>query len=217
MDAYTFSLALGATGLVVMGLRGLGSHGHGHSQAGHHGTGHHDAGHHGPGHHDTSHAGHHGHHPETYSHGSHLFWTLASPRVWFSVLAGGGAVGLAAKSFLTEPFVAGMAIAGGLLFERFIVSPVWNFLLRFESRPALTLESAVMEEARAETDFDAKGQGLISLDLDGQVVQLLGTLTTDERRLGVRVKRGSRLRIEEVDGARNRCVVSFVHEELLKG
>ena len=214
MDAYTFSLALGATGLVVMGLRGLGSHGHGHSQAGHHG-GHHGAGHHQAGHH--GHAGDHGHHHETPSHSSHLIWTLASPRVWFSVLAGGGAVGLAAKSFLAEPFVAGMAIAGGLLFERFVVSPVWNFLLRFESRPALTLESAVMEEARAETDFDAKGQGLISLDLDGQVVQLLGTLTNDDRRLGVRVKRGSRLRIEEVDGARNRCVVSFVHEELLKG
>ena len=144
-------------------------------------------------------------------------WALASPRSWFSVLTGGGAVGLAVQSFLREPLVAAVAIAGGLAFERFLVAPLWNFLMRFESRPALTLESALLEEARAETDFDAEGHGLISVDLDGQIVQLLGRLGPEERRAGVTVRRGSVVRIEEVDGARNRCVVSFVREGSPRG
>lgn len=135
------------------------------------------------------------------------FWAWASPRVWFSVLVGAGATGLIAKGFLFEPLVAGLAIAGGLAFERLLVGPFWNFLLRFESRPALTLESALYEEVSAETDFDARGEGLVALELDGQIVQLLGRLRSPE---GERVRRGARLRIEEIDAGRNRCLVSRI-------
>lgn len=125
------------------------------------------------------------------------------------MLVGGGATGLIAKGFLFEPVIAGLAIAGGLAFERFLVGPFWNFLLRFESRPALTLESALYEEASAETDFDVRGEGLVAIELDGQVVQLLGRLSPSEMN-GERVRRGARLRIEEIDTGRNRCLVSRI-------
>jgi hypothetical protein len=226
MDAYTFCLALGGLGLVVMGLRAVG-HGHGHpgaNQLGHSG-GHHPTGDHptlSPGHGaSASHApvaGHASapHHAAAHPAGSREFgksaWHWASPRVWFSVLVGAGATGLVAKSFLFEPLVAGFAVLGGLAFERFLVGPIWNFLLRFESRPALTLESALYEEVIADTDFDQAGQGIVRVELDGQVVQLLGTLAPGDR-AGNRIRRGARLRVEEVDGSRNRCVVSRIGSE----
>jgi hypothetical protein len=123
-----------------------------------------------------------------------------------------GATGLLLRPLLLEPLLAGSAVLGGLAFERFLVGPIWKLLFRFESRQAVTLESAIMEEASAETDFDAGGQGLIKLELDGQVVQLLGTLRPEDRAAERRVRRGDRVRIEEVDPASNRCTVSFAGE-----
>jgi hypothetical protein len=67
----------------------------------------------------------------------------------------------------------------------------------------------VMEEAEAMMDFDAQGQGLIKLELDGQVVQLLGSLSPEEMSQARRIRRGDLLRIEDVDAARNRCIVSY--------
>jgi hypothetical protein len=99
-------------------------------------------------------------------------------------------------------------MAGGVAFERYVVMPIWNFLCRFESAPALTLERAVFEVAQAVMDFDAQGEGLIAVDLDGQLVQVLGILRPEERAIGVRVRRGGRVRIEEVNTIRNRCIVS---------
>ena len=40
---------------------------------------------------------------------------------------------------------------------------------------------------------------MVSVEVDGQVVQLLGTLSPTDRALGVSVRAGARLRIEEVD------------------
>jgi hypothetical protein len=204
MGPYGFSLALGATGLAVMALLGLSQHGSdhtGHDVAHHAGApGHgHDAGHH-----DAQHAG-----PQHGSAGFGRLITLLSPRLWFSFLVGAGATGLLVRPFLFEPLVAAAALAGGVAFERFLIRPVWAFLFRFESRPAALLESAVMEEARAVADFDARGQGLIQLELDGQILQLLGTLTPEDRAAATRVRRGDLLRIEDVDATRNRCIVSY--------
>jgi len=103
-----------------------------------------------------------------------------------------------------------IALIGGIAFETVVVRPIFNSLFRFESHPAQTLESAIMSEARAVTGFDANGNGLISLELGGEVVQILGMLTRDERTAGVRVRAGDAVRIEEVDPARNRCVVSRI-------
>jgi translation initiation factor IF-1 len=60
------------------------------------------------------------------------------------------------------------------------------------------------------TGFDANGNGLISLELGGEVVQVLGTQLNEEREAGVRIRAGDMVRIEEVDSARNRCTVSRI-------
>ena len=109
--------------------------------------------------------------------------------------------------------VALAAVAGGVLFEAALVRPLWNFAFRFASEPALTLESCLMDEARAVSGFDRNGQGLIAVELDGQLVQVLGTLRAEDRGTGVRVRAGDRVRIEEVDAKRNTCVVSYEGRE----
>lgn len=200
MGPYGFCLALGVTGLAFMALFGLGHHGAGgHGHAGHVGHG----GHGGHG----GHAGHAGHGHEVG--GAARFASLLSPRLLFTFLAGVGATGLLARPFLFEPVLLGVSLAGGVAFEKFIIGPIWKFLFRFESRPATMLQSMVMEEAEAMMDFDAKGQGLIKLELDGQVVQLLGTLSPEEISQARRIRRGDLLRIEDFDAERNRCTVSF--------
>ena len=131
-----------------------------------------------------------------------------SPRVLFSVLLGLGTTGVLAGHVLGGVPLFLAASAGGVLFERFVVNPMWNFGLRFASRPALTLESAVADEALVVSGFDANGQGLIELQLDGQAVRVLGTLQPADRAVGVRLRTGDRVRVEAVDAERNRCTVS---------
>lgn len=210
MGPYGFFLALGLTGLVVMAVLGFGHHGGDHA---HHAGADGHAGHVGHGQAGDGHAGGHGdaagHQAEHSGGGLSSLLALLSPRVLFSFFVGVGATGLLADPLLAEPFTAVAAIAGGFLFERFLVGPVWKFLFRFESRPAAMLESAVMEDAHAVMDFDAQGQGLVRIELNGQVVQLLGTLSPEERVSARRIRRGDLLRVEDVDTARNRCIVSY--------
>jgi hypothetical protein len=87
---------------------------------------------------------------------------------------------------------------------------VWNFAFRFASAPALTLESAVEDDAQAVTNFDASGCGIIAVEVDGHLVQVLGTLVKSDRESGVRVRAGDSVRIEDVDADRNRCTVRRV-------
>lgn len=212
MDLYITSLLLGAAGLGVMALSGLGSRGH----AGAAGRG------------SAGHAGHLGGH--THAHAGHAartlgqaqaaaggirgaalktVWSLTSPRFLFSFLLGFGTAGLVVRPFVGGLILPLAAIAGGVALERLLVAPIWNFAMRFASTPASTLESAITDEATAVTAFDANGQGIVSLEVDGQVVQILATLQPDARRLaGPRVRAGQRLRIEEVDAERSRCTVS---------
>jgi hypothetical protein len=199
-DPYVFALALGGTGLLAMAVMGAhGRAGAGHGHAGHHHAGGHHAGaHHGSAHHAGSH-----HQP-----GGSRWSVLLSPRVAFSVLVGFGAAGLALRAFLGGPWLFGAAVAGGIVFEAALVGPIWNLLLRFASQPAMTLEQGVMDEAEAATSFNAEGDGLVKLVLDGQVVQLLGSLSPADRATGIRVRAGDRLIIEAVDSARQRCTVS---------
>ena len=114
------------------------------------------------------------------------------------------------RPVLAEPWLAIAAVLGGVAFERFLIAPLWNFLSRFESVPALTLESCVEDEARAVTAFDRAGHGLIAVELDGHIVQLLGVLSPQEQETGIRVRAGDRLRIEAVDANRNRCTVTLL-------
>ena len=136
-------------------------------------------------------------------------WTsLLSPRLLFSLMVGFGAGGIAAAP-LGEPWQIVIAGAAALVFETLLVGPLWRFLFRFESRTAVTLESSIEDEARAVTGFDANGNGLVALDVDGQVVQLLATLAPDERARGVRIRSGDLVRVAEVDAERGRCTVTL--------
>jgi hypothetical protein len=213
MDLYTVSLATGAVGLGIMAFGGLahGAHaGHSHGAQG--------------GAHDGAHIGHAfggraggaggrisgmgARGARASSSGGGWRWTsLLSPRLLFSFFVGFGAGGILATS-LAEPLRLAAAVAAGIAFEALLVGPMWRFLFRFESREASTLESAIEDEARAVTGFDANGNGLVALELDGQLVQLLATLAPDERARGVRIRSGDLVRIAEVDAARGRCTVT---------
>jgi hypothetical protein len=135
--------------------------------------------------------------------------SLLSPRVAFSILTGVGAAGLLLDDWLPGLLLLVVAIAAGLAFEGLLVRPFWNFLFRFASTPAQTLETSLMDRATAVTGFDAQGQGIVSIIMNGEIVQLLGTLRPEDRAAGVRVRTGDALTVEDVDGKRNRCVVSW--------
>jgi hypothetical protein len=208
MDLYTVSLATGAVGLGIMAVGGL-SHGThaGHSQAAH--TAQTQAGHAGgaaariPGMRPGGIRG-----ARTSSSSGGRKWTsLLSPRLLFSFFVGFGAAGILASS-LHEPLRLAAAVAAGIVFEAALVGPLWRFLFRFESREASTLETSIEDEARAVTGFDANGNGLVALELDGQLVQLLATLAPDERARGVRIRCGDLVRIAAVDAERGRCTVT---------
>jgi hypothetical protein len=232
MDLYIFCVVLGAAGMAAMAFLGFtsshgGSH-HGHDTSGHemHGIGaaHTHAiapsdgiGHSGVHAHAVSHAGHAhpGAHPHAAPHAHHEgwrsnVWSWLSPRVMFNFLVGFGVTGLLVERLVGPVLALPIAVAGGVAFETLVVRPIFNSLFRFESAPAETLESALMSEGRAVTGFDSRGNGLISLELGGEVVQVLGTQLSQEHAAGVRIRAGDVVRIEEVDGTRNRCTVSRI-------
>ena len=202
MDFYTFSLLLGGLGLAAMAVGGLGLGGHGGGARGH--------AHGGARHGGLRHGGSARLHGGARGAASRVLGALTSPRVLFSVLLGIGATGTLARGLLGGGLLLGAAIAGGIAFERLLVTPVWNLAMRFASRPALTLESCIADEATAVTGFDEHGQGLVAVELDGQVIQVLATLPPPELAAGARVHAGDRVRIEAVDAQRNRCTVSML-------
>jgi hypothetical protein len=209
MDLYISSMLLGVIGLGAMALSGFGHQGHGGHGHGHGDIGHSHAGH---GHAGDAHGGH-GHHHDTGHSGSHGFslWALMSPRMLFSLALGFGLAGQTFARMMPGKFLEMVAaFIGAMAFEALLMRPLWNLIMKFESGPALTLESSVDDEATAVTSFDANGQGIVSLELDGQVVQVLATLTSGDRDLGVRVRAGQRVRIEDVNPATNQCTVRAV-------
>ncbi len=220
MDLYISSLLLGATGLGAMALSGLGNRGHSAGHGGHGGQSGHAIGGHAHGLHVHTGHGHsvanaaHSHHVAAHlvqNAASRTFWSLMSPRFLFSFALGFGVAGQVFRPVLGGPVLLAAAIGGAVLFERLLVSPLWNFAMRFASEPARTLESAVTDEATAVTAFDANGQGIVSIEVDGQVQQILATLSANDRLLpGARVRAGQRLRIEDVDAERNRCTVTLL-------
>ena len=198
MNIYEFTLALGAAGLGIMGLSGFA-----HTIGGHHGA---HAG-------QSSHTGHHAVSVRAGGRGGggrvggRALWALLSPRPLFSILVGFGAMGLVLHNIVPAAALFVVAALGGLAFEFGLMRPLWNFLFRFESAPALTLESCIGDEARAATTFDAKVNGLVALELDGQLVHVLGSLRREDRDAGVRVHAGDPVLIDDIDAQRNRCTV----------
>lgn len=209
MDLYITSLALGAAGLGFMALSGLGARGHAGAAHGHAG-GHHAHLSHGHPAHGGSHHGHEHVHVEAPNPLARTLFTVASPRFLFSFLLGLGLTGELLRAYLPEGVLLGAAVLGAVVFERVLVTPLWNFAMRFASNPAETLDTALTDEAVAVTAFDANGQGIVSLEVDGQIVQILATLQPSDRQLGVRVRAGQRVRIEDVNTAANQCTVSLL-------
>ena len=144
MNLYAISLAIGAVGFLAMALTGLGRHGHAHARGPAHGHGHAHVG--------AKHT-HQIHASSARASAVSWLWSLTSPRVLFSLLIGFGTTGLVLRSALSSPLTLAAAVAGGLLFEQLFVGPVWNFLMRFASAPALTLESVLQDEVQAVTGF----------------------------------------------------------------
>lgn len=134
---------------------------------------------------------------------------VPSPRAICSVLALYGAFGnaLIHAAHLRFSTAALVGVAPALLVEYLVVRPVWNLLFRFQGQPSSPLEALLLSEARAVVPF-RNGRGLVSVVRDGRVVQLAATLRDDHSALPVKV--GDRLRIEDVDGPRERVTVSVV-------
>jgi hypothetical protein len=222
MDIYISALVMGAAGMLFMALGGLGRHGRGgSSRAQGHGRTHASnapsAARSAPArqaHVQTSSTRVHSRsRAAAHSAGSsltHALLQLTSPRVLFSVLVGFGATGQFFGPMLSGWALPSAALAGGILFERFVVTPIWNLALKFASRPARTLENAITDEATAVTAFDANGEGIVSFEMDGQIVQVLARLRPGDRWPGLSVRVGQKLRIEDVNAARNTCTVSIL-------
>jgi hypothetical protein len=197
---------------------------HGHLDA-HHGAAH--AGHHGPTHgahgHADAHAGH-GHaghgHPAHEGHGqdghahsdqgggggSVLLRLLpfVSPLNWSGWAIGAGGMGVLLASFgLGEPWLAVGAVAGAFLFQLLCMKPVMKLALGFASRPAGNLEGCLMQSVEAVTPFNERGEGLVRVLIDGRSEDVLARLTPSERQQGLKVRRGDRLMIEEIEPEQN--------------
>ncbi|MHA3774725.1 hypothetical protein ACXR0O_24650 [Verrucomicrobiota bacterium sgz303538] len=208
MDIYLFCFCLGFLGFAVMTFLGL-SHslgdGH-HGGAGAHG---HDVAHGHTGHsHHVDHGANHSAPAKLHGNDAKALWMLLSPRVLFALLLGFGASGLLFRAFLSGPLLLVVAVVAAWIFQAGIVEPLWKFFFGFASTPARTLEHAILEQAKAVANFDTQGQGLVALELDGQIVQMLGRLEQQDREQGVRIRSGDRLMIVSVDSQRNRCTVT---------
>jgi len=194
MDFFASVLAVSAIALVVLAIAGVGHHS---SQASH----------------QHAHAGslhrgaQHGHHTASVPRSLSILSYL-SPLTILSFLFGLGACGLLLGDVIPA-FVPrlGVSIAGGLLWQRFVVRPLWSVLMSFASRPAHTLEDAVSGYAEAITNFNLRGEGIVEVQLDGQQQRLLAILAPDDRN-GEPVAAGTTLFIRSVDPRHQRCVVS---------
>ena len=209
MNVYLSATVVGLLGLIGMAALGLA---HGHSPGGGSHGGH---GHNGHSSHSAASRGHHRASGDTGGSVLSSVLILTSPRLILSVILGFGLIGLLLSTFpltshLPTAMLLGLAGAGGVAFNGLMVQPYWNALMNFQSRPALSLGSSGLESADAVTDFDHSGSGLVALEFEGEVRQLLATLDTVEQQRGLRVRRGDKLHIESIDEERNRCTVSSV-------
>ena len=199
------------------GGHGAGGHGAGGLGHGGHGVGDHGIAGHGGGHGDSGHAGHTGgiapvggHHAGTGGRGrGSVLLTLLSPIVFFSLCIGIGGTGLLLKHFhLPTVIVAFAALCGGALFYGALIGPMWALVFKFASTPSTALEGAIAREAEAVSTFNAEGKGLVKLIIDGQFVQVLATLETDDREDAPKIARGDLLTVTSVDGRTNTCRVA---------
>ena len=131
----------------------------------------------------------------------------------------GAIIGFGATGTLVSPILQGWlrlvaALAGAYIICSFCIRPLLTGLQKWASLPAKTLTDAMLENGTAVTDFDSKGYGLVRLNLDGQIIQLLGQLAPEEQS-GARVRSGETLFVRSVDPAKQRCVVCRTNGSIL--
>lgn len=240
MSIFLTVMIIGLVGLLLMGLPGLGQHGHwGHGLgSGGHGLGHVPAlpvishGHIAIGHavapahgapggmHLPVHAAHASSGGDSGVHGpfgspgaaalggSGIARFIPSPRPIFSLMALYGAFGyaLTGGTHLGVPVSALAALVPAGLIERFMVTPLWNVLFRFQGKPSSSLEELVTERAEAVTPF-RNGRGMVRVLRDGRAVQFRACLCEKHASFPVHV--GDSLIIEEVDAPNERVTVSL--------
>jgi hypothetical protein len=149
-----------------------------------------------------------GRHDGRASEGIARLFTLLSPLTVFSFFMGIGLTGLLVRPYLS-PIPAGLvATAGGIVFYRFLVRPMWGVVLRFASKPAATLRGAVATDAEALSRFDAHGRGMVRVTVDGEVKSLLAYLEPEDTKQGIAVSPGDRLVVTGVDEKKNTCRVT---------
>jgi hypothetical protein len=135
---------------------------------------------------------------------------LPSPRLVFSLLALYGAFGNVLRAaHLTMLTAAVVAVLPAALVERFVVTPVWRLLFRFQAPPSAPLEELILSEATAVTPF-RNGRGIVSTIRDGRLVQFSARLVDAQARTPVKV--GDRLRVEDLDPKNERLTVSVMGE-----
>ncbi|MBC8141680.1 MAG: hypothetical protein H7Y38_09605, partial [Armatimonadetes bacterium] len=103
-----------------------------------------------------------------------------------------------------------LALLGGLAFFVFVVRPLVGLAQRFVSKPATALAGTLAKEAVAQNRFDAQGQGIVNVSIDGQAVRLLARLENDDHEKGVLVAPGDVLVVTQIDEARNTCRVTKI-------
>ncbi len=128
----------------------------------------------------------------------------------FSLLALYGLFGNAIQAYLPHGSAASLAYVLAALpaigIERYIISPLWNMLFAFQGKPCSPLEALTFSEAEAVTQFH-NGKGIVSVVRDGRMVQFTARLPQDQIAMPIHV--GDKLRIEEVDAAKESVTVSI--------
>ncbi len=210
MPLFLVFIVIGLTGLVTMAIPGLARHGH--TGAGTHGLGHAAGGHAAGGHltgHATPHAG---------ALQTKTAPTTSGTRTWASVipplptifafLAVYGAFGnlLLKGAHLPMLWASLAALVPAWAVERFLVSPLWNLMMRAQGEPCSPLEDLLLREAEAVTVFK-NGRGIVSVVRDGRMVQFSAHLLEAQANMPIRV--GDKLRIEEVDAEKEHLTVTL--------
>ena len=136
---------------------------------------------------------------------SHL---LISPVDIFAFCLGAGATGLVLESVINQKWLIVAVVTGALLMRYGIMQPIMNFILGFASKPSDGLEGLIAAEAQVVSSFNKEGKGLVQLELDGQIRQVLAQLDFPEIPNATLIARGDHLIVLDVDPKRNTCVVS---------
>jgi hypothetical protein len=134
---------------------------------------------------------------------------LLSPLNWCAWLVGAGAAGTVAHSLGAPPgWTAVVAALGAIAFHRALVKPLLGIIFRFASPPASNLEGCIMQRVEAVTSFNARGEGLVRITIDGHSEDIFAKLIHAANAPSDRVQRGDALVVEDVDPKTSTCTVS---------